>query len=85
MKELMVRTISGVVFCAVTLASLVIAPSNPYPFLILFSFYLVRTSYEYLRLTMGRGQVLVKAFALIASVCVFLLGSNLPSFKSAIN
>jgi len=75
MKELMVRTISGVVFCAVTLASLVIAPSNPYPFLILFSFYLVRTSYEYLRLTMGRGQVLVKAFALIASVCVFLLGS----------
>ena len=75
MKEIVIRTISGVVFTALTLASLIIDPRNPYPFLLLFSFYLVRTSYEYLRLTMGKGQVAVKVFALIASVCIFGLGS----------
>ena len=75
MKEIVIRTISGVVFTALTLASLIIDPRNPYPFLLLFSFYLVRTSYEYLRLTMGKGQVAVKVFALIACVCIFVLGS----------
>ncbi len=75
MKEIVIRTISGVVFTALTLASLIIDPHNPYPFLLLFSFYLVRTSYEYLRLTMGKGQVAVKVFALIACVCIFVLGS----------
>ena len=75
MKEIVIRTISGVVFTALTLASLIIVPSNPYPFLLLFSFYIVRTTYEYLRLTMGKGQVLVKILALIGSVCLFLMGS----------
>ena len=75
MKEIVIRTISGVVFTALTLASLIIDPHNPYPFLVLFSFYLVRTSYEYLRLTMGKGQVAVKVFALIACVCIFVLCS----------
>ncbi|MBQ1882182.1 MAG: phosphatidate cytidylyltransferase [Bacteroidales bacterium] len=72
MKELMVRTISGVVFCAVTLASLVIAPYNPLPFLILFSFFLLRTDYEYLRLTMGKGKVVLKVVSLAAALCLFL-------------
>ncbi|MBO7561725.1 MAG: phosphatidate cytidylyltransferase [Bacteroidales bacterium] len=71
MKELAIRTISGVVFCVLTLASLIIVPHNPYPFLILFSFYLVRTDYEYLRLTMGKGKVVLKIITLIASLCLF--------------
>ena len=70
-KELIIRTISGVVFCALTLASLIIVPYNPFPFLILFSFYVVRTNYEYLRLTMGKGKVLLKIITLLASLCLF--------------
>ena len=67
----MVRTISGAIFTALTLASLVIVPHNPFPFLILFSFYLVRTDYEYLRLTMGKGKAVLKIISLIAALCLF--------------
>lgn len=70
MKEFTVRTISGVVFTALTLASLIIVPHNPLPFLILFSFYLVRTDYEYLRLTMGKGKKALKIISLVASLCL---------------
>lgn len=72
MKEFAVRTISGVVFTALTLASLIIVPHNPLPFLILFSFYLVRTDYEYLRLTMGKGKVVLKIISMVAALSLFL-------------
>ncbi|MBR5075150.1 MAG: phosphatidate cytidylyltransferase [Bacteroidales bacterium] len=72
MKEFMVRTISGVVFTALTLASLIIVPHNPFPFLILFSFYLVRTDYEYLRLTIGKGKVVLKIISMVAALFLFL-------------
>ena len=71
MKEIMVRTISGAVFTALTLASLIIVPHNPFPFLILFSFFLVRTDYEYLRLTMGKGKAILKIISLIAALLLF--------------
>ena len=72
MKEFMVRTISGVVFTALTLASLIIVPHNPLPFIILFSFYLVRTDYEYLRLTIGKGKVVLKIISMVAALSLFL-------------
>ena len=86
MKEFTVRTISGAVFTALTLASLIIVPNNPLPFLILFSFYLVRTDYEYLRLTIGKGKVLLKIITLIASICLFwglaiMFGIKEPSLE----
>jgi len=74
MKELAVRTISGVIFVALTLASLIIVPKNPLPFIILFSFYLIRTVYEYLRLTMGKGRVVMKVLTILAALCVFIIG-----------
>ncbi|MBP5390659.1 MAG: phosphatidate cytidylyltransferase [Bacteroidales bacterium] len=72
MKEFMIRTISGVVFTALTLASLIIVPHDPLPFLILFSFYLVRTDYEYLRLTIGKGKVVLKIVSMVAALLLFL-------------
>lgn len=68
----MIRTISGVVFTALTLASLIIVPHDPLPFLILFSFYLVRTDYEYLRLTIGKGKVVLKIVSMVAALLLFL-------------
>ena len=70
-KELVIRTISGAVFCALTLASLIVVPDYPLPFLILFSFYLIRTNYEYLRLTMGKGKVVLKIMTLAGGICLF--------------
>lgn len=72
MKEIVIRTISGIVFCALTLASLVAFPRSPLLFLILFSFFLLRTDYEYLRLTMGKGKVGLKVVSLAAALCLFL-------------
>ncbi len=75
MKELVIRTISGSVFVILTLASLVIAPSNPIPFVVLFSLYLMRTVYEYLRLTLGKSHVAQKVVGICASLLVFLIGA----------
>jgi phosphatidate cytidylyltransferase len=70
MKEVVVRSISGVVFVAVILASLLL---SPFTYLAVFAIVVALVMSEYLRLTVGEGKFLLKVASITAGVLLFIL------------
>jgi len=70
MKEVIVRSISGVVFVAVILASLLL---SPFTYLAVFAVVVSFVMSEYLRLTIGEGKFLLKVASIAAGVLLFIL------------
>lgn len=68
MKELTVRTISGVVFVAAIVASLLL---SPYLYLVLFSLFLALAMYEYLNLTIEERKILLKSVSIVCGLLLF--------------
>ena len=73
MKELIKRTISGIVFCVILISCLFFWKHNPLPYIIVFSFIVCCMVYEYLHFTIGKGKVLLKLISITASVSIFLI------------
>ncbi len=68
-KELIVRTISGVVFSVATLAAIFL---HPLAYIALFGFFLFCSMKEYLDITIGKGSAALKAAALTTGLSAFL-------------
>lgn len=68
MKELTVRTISGVVFVAAIVASLLL---SSYLYLVLFSLFLALAMYEYLNLTIEERKILLKSISIVCGLLLF--------------
>ena len=77
MREVVVRSISGVVFVALILATLLVWRHNALPFVILFSIVTALTTYEYLTLTIGREKKkrIIKILGTAASLFTFLIAA----------
>ncbi|MCI1719480.1 MAG: phosphatidate cytidylyltransferase [Bacteroidales bacterium] len=70
MKEVVVRSISGVVFVAVIIASLLL---SPFTYLAVFAVVVALVMSEYLRLTIGEGKFFLRVVAIAAGVLLFAL------------
>ena len=77
MKEVIVRSISGVVFVAVILASLLF---SPFTYLAVFAVVVSFVMSEYLRLTIGEGKFLLKVASIAAGELLFILSFFILGF-----
>ncbi len=70
MKNLIVRTISGIVFVAIFLAGLL---WHPIAYCVVFTAAVAVMMYEYLTITLGQSEPLAKVFSLLTGVATFVL------------
>ncbi len=68
-KNLIIRTISGIVFIAATFAAIFL---HPFVYMAVFGFFLFCAMHEYLRITIGKGKVALKAAAIVSGLSAFL-------------
>lgn len=70
MKEIVTRSISGVIFVAIVLASLLL---SPFTYLAVFAVIIVLVMREYLQLSVGEGKGVLKFAAIAAGVLLFVI------------
>lgn len=69
MKNLLVRTISGIVFLAIMLGALLF---SSIPYCIVFSFIIAVMMGEYLHISMGKGLIFSKILSILTGVLLFI-------------